>query len=133
MARLDRLASAREIAQVGAAIGRDFGYGMIARVLSIGDRQLRHGLLELEHAELLHRRGEPPDATYIFKHALVQDVAYESLLKVRRQKLHGDILAALESDAAGEGTSQPELLAHHAAQSGQTGKAIGHNVFIGRN
>src|SRR5207249_4059687 len=71
MARLDRLGSVREIAQVGAAIGREFGYRMIARVLAIGDLQLCHGLLELEHAELLHRRGEPPDATYVFKHALV--------------------------------------------------------------
>ncbi len=124
MARLDRLAPVRGIAQVGAAIGREFDYRLIARVLPIGDIQLRQGLLELEQAEMLHRRGEPPDATYMFKHALVQDVAYESLLKARRKTIHGEILAALESDAAERGTTQPELLAHHAAESGQIGKGI---------
>jgi class 3 adenylate cyclase/predicted ATPase len=124
MARLDRLAPVREIAQVGAAIGREFGYGMIAKVLPREESALRDGLRQLEEAELLHRRGEPPDATYIFKHALVQDAAYESLLKARRQKLHAEILAALEGDLAGLAASQPELFAHHASESGQTGKAI---------
>ena len=124
MARLDRLAPIREIAQVGAAIGREFGYGMIARVLPIGDLRLRQGLLELELAELLHRRGELPNATYVFKHAMVQDVAYESMLKARRRTLHGEILSALECDLRDRGGLEPEVLAHHASESGDPVKAI---------
>ena len=124
MARLDRLAPVREIAQVGAAIGREFAYRMVAKVLQIEERRLHQGLQQLEQAGLLHRRGEPPDATYVFKHALVQDAAYESLLKARRQTLHEEILDALEAQQSGNVITQPELLAHHAEESGQFGKAI---------
>src|SRR6266404_5755807 len=94
MARLDRLASVREIAQIGAAIGREFSYSLVQALVAREENALRHALAQLEQAELVFRRGEPPDAVYSFKHALVRDAAYESLLKSRRQQLHGQIARA---------------------------------------
>ena len=95
MARLDRLAPVKEVAQIGAAIGRDFSYALLRCVAGRDDLTLSAALGQLEEAELLLRRGTPPDASYSFKHALVQEAAYESLLKSRRQLLHkriGDVL-----------------------------------------
>src|SRR5262249_12379009 len=94
-ARLDRLAPVKEVAQIGAAIGRDFSYTLLRSVAGRDDLTLNAALAQLEEAELLLRRGTPPEATYSFKHALVQEAAYESLLKSRRQLLHkqiGDVL-----------------------------------------
>src|SRR6516164_8683039 len=91
MARLDRLAPVREIAQIGAAIGREFSYLLVRALVGRDESALNHGLAQLEQAELVFRRGEPPEAIYSFKHALVRDAAYESLLKSRRQQLHGQI------------------------------------------
>ena len=93
MSRLDRLAPVREIGQIGAAIGREFSYPLL-RVLVGGDEAaLKSALTQLEQSGLVFRRGEPPEAVYSFKHALVRDAAYESLLKSRRQQLHGQIAA----------------------------------------
>jgi len=96
MARLDRRAPVREIAQIGAAIGRDFSYSLLRAVVGRDETALKHGLDQLEQAGLVFRQGEPPDAAYSFKHVLVRDAAYESLLKSRRQQLHGQIARALE-------------------------------------
>src|SRR5919204_5769939 len=89
MARLDRLAPVREIAQIGAAIGREFSYSLLRAVAGRDEIALKHALVQLEQAELVFRRGAPPEAVYSFKHVLVRDAAYESLLKSRRQQLHG--------------------------------------------
>src|SRR5262249_1014161 len=90
-ARLDRLAPVKEIAQIGAAIGREFSYPLLRAVAGRDEPALREGLVQLEEAELLFRIGEPPNARYTFKHALVQDTAYETLLRSRRQMLHRQI------------------------------------------
>ena len=97
-ARLDRLATAKEIAQIGAAIGREFSYPLLRAVAGRDEPALRAGLAQLEEAELLFRTGAPPDARYTFKHALVQDTAYETLLRSRRQILHRQIADALHGE-----------------------------------
>ena len=88
MARLDRLAPVKEIAQIGAAIGREFSYSLLRALVGRDETALKDALAQLEQAELVFRRGDPPEAVYSFKHALVQEVAYENLLKSRRQVLH---------------------------------------------
>ena len=118
MARLDRLAPVREIAQIGAAIGREFSYLLVRALVGRDETALKHGLAQLEQAGLLFRRGVTPDAAYSFKHALVRDAAYESLLKSRRQQLHGQIARALEEKFADIVTSQPEIVAHHFTAAG---------------
>ena len=122
MARLDRLLPVKEVAQAAACIGREFDYALLAAILTLGDEALRDALTRLAQAELVFRHGEPPHSRYTFKHALVRDAAYESLLKSKRQEIHGRLTVALEAmpDAA------PELLAHHATQAGLTEKAIGY-------
>src|SRR5262249_57271615 len=92
LARLDRLASTKVVAQIGAAIGREFSFGMIAAVSGIPEQELAAALAKLVAAELIFQRGVPPDATYLFKHALVQDAAYASLLRGRRRTLHAAIV-----------------------------------------
>src|SRR5499427_6324379 len=124
MARLDRLAPVREIAQIGAAIGREFSYSLARAVVGRDESALKHGLAQLEQAELVFRRGEPPDAVYSFKHALVRDAAYESLLKSRRQQLHGQIARALEQGFADIVASQPEIVAQHFTAAGLVDPAI---------
>jgi len=124
MARLDRLAPVREIAQIGAAIGREFSYPLVRAVVGRDETALKHGLTQLEQAGLVFRRGEPPDAVYNFKHALVRDAAYESLLKSRRQQLHGQIARALEQSFADIVASQPEIVAHHFTAAGLVEPAI---------
>src|SRR5215475_11373880 len=113
MARLDRLAPVREIAQIAAAIGREFSYPLVRALVGRGETALKDALAQLEEAGLVFRRGEPPDAVYSFKHALVRDAAYESLLKSRRHQLHGQIARALEQSFADIVASQPEIVAHH--------------------
>src|SRR5438876_1498647 len=124
MARLDRLAPVREIAQIGAAIGREFSYSLVRALVGRDETALKHGFAQLEQAGLVFRRGEPPEATYSFKHALVRDAAYESLLKSRRQQLHGQIARALEERFAEIVASQPEIVAHHFTQAGLVEPAI---------
>ena len=124
MARLDRFTPVKEIAQVGAAIGREFSYELISAVAPLPLAQLDEALSQLTESGLAFRRGTPPDATYTFKHAMVQDAAYESLLKSRRRQIHLDLAVLLESgkDAADDVT--PELLGHHYYAAGLIDRAI---------
>ena len=124
MARLDRLVSVKEIAQIGAAIGREFSYSLIRAVVARDETALNHALTELEQAELVYRHGEPPEAIYSFKHALVRDAAYESLLKSRRQQLHGQIAHALKERFPDVVTTEPEILAHHFSEAGSADLAV---------
>ena len=121
MARLDRFMPVKEIAQIGAAIGREFSYELIAAVAPLPQTQLDDALTQLSASGLAFRRGTPPDATYTFKHALVQDAAYDSLLKSRRQELHGKIARVIEARFK---TAEPEVLAHHLTVAGLTEAAI---------
>jgi class 3 adenylate cyclase/tetratricopeptide (TPR) repeat protein len=118
MARLDRLASVKEIAQIGAAIGREFSYALLSAVIGRDDASLQAALAQLEDAELVFRSGAAPDIRYSFKHALVQDTAYESLLKSRRQVLHQRIALTIEKRFAALAEAEPEVLAHHFSRAG---------------
>jgi predicted ATPase len=120
-ARLDRLGSAREVAQIGAVIGRDFTYFSLRTVAGMEDALLQMALERLTEADILLVQGLPPDAEYRFKHALIQDAAYENLLKSKRQFLHRRVAETLRDLAA---TTEPELLAHHFSQAGLTAAAI---------
>jgi class 3 adenylate cyclase/tetratricopeptide (TPR) repeat protein len=119
MARLDRLQPVKEVAQTAACIGRDFDYRLLKVVSPLDDAALQDALERLTSAELIFRRGVPPDSTYIFKHALVRDAAYENLLKTRRQTIHAKLFEALEAIGAA-----PELLAFHATAAGMTEPAV---------
>ena len=116
-ARLDRLSPIKEIAQIGAAIGREFSYDLLEAVSSIRGRVLQDALHQLMEAELIYGRGTPPKASYIFKHALVQDTAYASLLRGRRQRIHADIARALQQ-RSGDEECPPAIIAHHFTEAG---------------
>jgi class 3 adenylate cyclase/predicted ATPase len=124
MARLDRLAPVKEIGQIGAAIGREFSYSLMRELVGRDEPALKHALAKLELAALVFRRGEPPEAIYSFKHALVRDAAYESLLKSRRQQLHGRIARTMEEKFPDIVVSQPEIVAHHFTEAGLAEPAI---------
>jgi hypothetical protein len=124
LARLDRLAPAREVAQIGAALGRQFSHELLSAVAPMPPAQLDEALGQLVASELVYRRGTPPDAEYTFKHALVQDAAYSTLLRGRRQHLHTRIAVALEERFPGTVESQPELLAHHCTEAGLSARAV---------
>jgi len=124
IARLDRLSPIKEIAQTAAAIGRDFSYELLSAVSGASDGELEDALVQLAEAELIFRRGIPPQAVYTFKHALVRDAAYESLLKAQRKELHARIAQALTQRFADRVAAEPELLAHHYTAAGETGPAI---------
>jgi tetratricopeptide (TPR) repeat protein len=124
MARLDRLAPVKEIAQIGAAIGREFSYELLAAVAPVNEDELREALAQLCNSQLVFSRGAPPEATYTFKHALVRDTAYATLLRGRRQQLHARIAKGLEELFPETAASTPELLAHHWAEAGSTMRAI---------
>src|SRR5262249_29465478 len=123
-ARLDRLAPVKEIAQIGAAIRREFSYPLVRAGAGLREPALRAALLQLEEAELLFRSGAPPDARYTFKHALVQDTAYQTLLKSRRQILHRQIADVLSGEFPAVAAAEPELVAHHLTQAGLDEPAI---------
>jgi class 3 adenylate cyclase/predicted ATPase len=131
MARLDRLAPVKEIAQIGAVIGREFSYSLMREVGGRDETALKHALTKLEQAELVFRRGAPPEAIYSFKHALVRDAAYESLLKSRRHQLHGQIARTLEEKFPDIVVSQPEIVAHHFTEAGLVEPAIGYWLKAG--
>ena len=118
MARLDRLAPIREIAQIGAAIGREFPYRLLEAVSPIKGKELQNALDQLVASELVHERGALPDATYIFKHALVQDAAHASLLRSRRQRIHAEIAQALLARFASQVESAPAIMAYHYTEAG---------------
>jgi tetratricopeptide (TPR) repeat protein len=124
MSRLDRAPSLREVAQVGACIGREFSHGLLAATMPLPAAELHAALEGLVEAELLFRRGPSSDPTYSFKHALVQDAAYDSILKSKRLEVHRAIARALEGDTAGLGEPEPQLLAMHFERGGQVGEAI---------
>jgi class 3 adenylate cyclase/predicted ATPase len=123
-ARLDRRASIKLIPQIGATIGREFSYRLLAAVAPLSPAALLDALDQLAAAELIYHHGEPPDSTYIFKHALVQDAAYQSLLRSKRQELHGRIADVLKGQFPETVETQPELVGHHLAQAGRTEPAI---------
>jgi class 3 adenylate cyclase/predicted ATPase len=123
-ARLDRLGAAREIAQIGAVLGRDFAYALLRDVAEIEEPALQASLERLAEADILFVEGAPPVASYRFKHALIQDAAYDSLLKSRRQALHRRTGEALRDQFAATAAAEPELLAHHFTQAGMTEAAI---------
>ena len=123
-ARLDRLGSAREVAQIGAVIGRDFSYNLLREIAGIGDAPLQAALEKLADADILLVQGLPPASDYRFKHALIQDAAYENLLKSRRQALHRRTAEVLRDQFADTAAAEPALLAHHFTQAGLTEAAI---------
>ena len=123
-ARLDRLGSAREVAQVGAVIGRGFSYGLLRAVAGLEDGPLQAALERLAEADIVLVQGLPPDSDYRFKHALIQDAAYENLLKSRRQVLHRRVAEALRDTVIAGAAPEPELLAHHFTQAGLAEAAI---------
>lgn len=125
MARLDRLGSAKEIAQFGAVIGREFCRRLLATVANKSDAELQSGLDSLIEAGLLFGQGVPPHTTYLFKHALIQDAAYSTLLREPRRVLHTRIAESLESQFSEIAENQPELLAHHCTEAGLIEKAAG--------
>jgi predicted ATPase len=132
LARLDRLSPSKEVAQVGAAIGREFGHGLLAAVTGMAEERLAAAVDDLLAAELVFRRGLPPDATYVFKHALVQDAAYGTLLKSRRQQLHARIAEAIEQHFPHTVESEPEIVAHHCAEAGLAERAVDYWRQAGR-
>jgi predicted ATPase len=123
-ARLDRLGPAREVAQVGAVVGRDFSYALLRSVVGMEDEPLQAALERLAEADILLVQGLPPDADYRFKHALIQDAAYENLLKSRRQVLHRRVGEVLRDQFAASAAAEPELLARHFTQAGLIEAAI---------
>jgi class 3 adenylate cyclase/predicted ATPase len=123
MARLDRLGPAKEVAQIGAAIGREFSHAVLAAVMRKPEAELASVLNRVVEAGLLFRQGVPPHATYLFKHALVQDAAYGTLLREPRRALHARIAETLENQFAKIAASQPELLARHCTEAGLIEKA----------
>src|SRR5258708_33652848 len=123
MARLERVVAVKEIGQIGAAIGREFSYSLLRALVERDEAALKDALTQLEEAELVFRRGDPPEAIYSFKHALVQDAAYENLLKSRRQVLHQRIAQTLRDRFQTIAEIHPEVVAHHFTQAG-------HNVTV---
>jgi class 3 adenylate cyclase/tetratricopeptide (TPR) repeat protein len=124
MARLDRLGPVKEVAQIGAVIGREFSPELLAAVSPLSEDKLDDSLEKLVSSELVFRRGAAPEATYSFKHALVQDAAYQSLLKSKRQQLHARIAEALEERQIDAGETGPEVLARHLTDAGLAERAI---------
>ena len=132
MARLERLSPVKEVAQIGSAIGREFSYNLLAAVSELRDNELKEALGQLANAELVHVRGEPPDATYVFKHALVQDAAYAGLLRARRQQIHARIAQVLPEKFPDLIARQPEMLAYHCEAAGLEAPAKEHWSRAGR-
>ena len=124
MARLDRLATVKALAQLGATLGREFSYTLLRAVAPWDEGILHQGLHQLVAAEFLYQRGVPPQATYTFKHALIQDVAYQSLLRSTRQQYHQRIAQALEAQFPETVETQPELVAQHYTAAGYTEQAV---------
>src|SRR5262245_20810151 len=133
MARIDRLAPVREVAQIGAVAGREFHYELLRAVAGLPRDKLDEALGQLVRSELIFRRGETPHAVYTFKHALVREAAYASLLKSRRAHLHAAITNALEQHFPEIAQTQPETLARHLTEAGLIEKAIGYWLQAGRN
>ena len=132
MARLDRLSSVKDVIQIGAAIGREFSHELLSLVSPLGDNDLQDALSQLVNSELVHRRGQGADTKYVFKNALVQDVAYDSTLKSKRQQLHTRIARALEERFQNDVEIAPELLARHYSEAGLAEQAVESWLAAGR-
>ena len=126
MARLDRLATVKSLAQLGATLGREFSYVLLQAISPWDEETLRRGLQQLVEAEFLYQQGLPPEATYLFKHALIQETAYQSLLRSTRQQYHQRIAQVLKARFPERCGMQPELLAHHYTEAGLAEQAIGY-------
>jgi predicted ATPase len=124
MARLDRLSAARDLAQLGAVLGREFAYELLQAVSPLDETTLQQGLAQLVDAELVYQRGLPPQSRYIFKHALIQEAAYQSLLRSTRQRYHQRTVQMLEVQFPETVETQPELVAHHYTEAGLAEHAI---------
>jgi class 3 adenylate cyclase/predicted ATPase/energy-coupling factor transporter ATP-binding protein EcfA2 len=124
MARLDRLAPVKNVVQLGASIGREFSYRMLRAISPLSDIALQEALDQLLYAELISQRGSGPETTYSFKHALIQDAAYQSLLRSTRQQFHQQIAQVLETQFPETVAHQPELLAHHYTEAGLHAPAV---------
>ena len=133
MARLDRLPTLREVAQLGAVLGRDFAYEMLRAISGLDEPRLRDVLGRLVEAELLYQRGRPPRSRYIFKHALIQDTAYQSLLRRTRQQYHRQVAELLESNFTDTVEASPELVAHHYSEAGLADQAVVYWQRAGEN
>jgi class 3 adenylate cyclase/tetratricopeptide (TPR) repeat protein len=133
MARLDRLGAAREVAHIGSVIGRDFSYSLLRAVAGMEDAPLQSALEKLADADIVLVQGLPPESDYRFKHALIQDAAYENLLKSRRARLHAAIADALEQRFPEVVQTRPETVAHHLTESGLTEKAVAYWLQAGKN
>ena len=133
MARLDRLGTAKGLAQLGATIGRQFAYALLREVAQRDEATVQRELGQLVEAEVLYQRGLPPQATYRFKHALLQDAAYQSLLKSTRQQVHQRIAQVLEAQFPDTAEAQPELLAHHYTEAGCKEQAVGYWLRAGKH
>jgi predicted ATPase len=132
MARLDRLATVKSLAQLGATLGREFSYALLQAVAPWDEGTLQQGLQQLVAAEFLYQRGLPPQATYRFKHALIQEAAYQSLLRSARQQYHQRITQVLEERFPEVVETQPELLAHHYTEAGLTDRAVDYWLRAGQ-
>ena len=132
LARLDRLAPTREVAQIGAALGRSFSHELLSAVAGIPQQRIDDALGQLVTAELIFRRGTPPDAEYSFKHALVQDAAYSTLLRSSRQQLHARIAMTLENHFPEIAAAEPSILAQHCTEAGLAEKAISYWLKAGQ-
>ena len=126
MARLDRLAAVKEVEQLGATLGRTFSYELLRAVTPLDEAALQQALAQLVAAELLYQRGVTPQATYLFKHALIQEAAYQSLLRSTRQQSHQRIAQVLAERFPEMAETQPELLAHHYTEAGLSAPAVGY-------
>lgn len=131
LARLDRLAPVRDVAQAGAALGRTFSYPLLRAVIEKSDAELSEALGQLVDAQIVDRRGSPPDAEYMFRHALLQDVAYRMMMRGQRQNLHARIVAALEGEFPETTELEPELLALHCAGADLAEKAVSYFLKAG--
>ncbi|WP_441260403.1 AAA family ATPase [Bradyrhizobium sp. 521_C7_N1_3] len=132
LARLDRLAPVRELAQIGAALGRSFSHELISAVAAMPQQQVDGALAQLVRAELVFQRGIPPDAEYTFKHALVQDAAYSTMLRGRRQHIHARVATTLENQFPEIAAAQPQLMAYHCAEAAFNDKAVGYRLKAGQ-
>jgi class 3 adenylate cyclase/predicted ATPase len=133
LARLDRLAAVKDVAQTGAAIGREFSYSLIAAVAGLLEQDLRTALAQLVAAELIFQRGRPPEAKYLFKHALVQDAVYASLVRSRRQQIHAQIARTLEEQFPDVVAGEPELLARHFTAAALTERGVHYWIQAGQH
>ena len=123
-ARLDRLGPARDVAQIGAVIGREFSYELLRAVSSLPEAALQSSLTLLANADLIYARGRPPEAKYLFKHSLIQDAAYDALLKSKRRELHARVAQTIEKEMPALAEAQPQILARHWTDAGETEPAI---------